>query len=66
MNSRLLRACGFAAFVLLPLASVDAEETLRPAAQRFLAETVEETPDFQRHIVPLLGRQGCNGRSCHG
>lgn len=66
MNSRLLRACGFAAFVLLPLVSVDAEETLRPAAQRFLADTVEETPDFQRHIVPLLGRQGCNGRSCHG
>lgn len=25
-----------------------------------------ETPDFQRHVVPLLGRLGCNGRSCHG
>jgi hypothetical protein len=24
------------------------------------------TPDFQRHVVPLLGRLGCNGRSCHG
>lgn len=23
-------------------------------------------PDFQRHVVPLLGRLGCNGRSCHG
>ena len=23
-------------------------------------------PDFQRHVVPLLGRLGCNGRACHG
>ncbi len=23
----------------------------------------EETPDFQRHVVPLLGRLGCNGRA---
>ncbi len=25
-----------------------------------------ETPDFQKHISPLLGRLGCNGRACHG
>ena len=25
-----------------------------------------DAPDFQRHVVPLLGRLGCNGRSCHG
>ena len=23
-------------------------------------------PDFQRHVMPLLGRLGCNGRTCHG
>lgn len=23
-------------------------------------------PDFQRHVIPLLGRLGCNGRACHG
>ena len=23
-------------------------------------------PDFQRHVVPLLGKLGCNGRACHG
>jgi hypothetical protein len=23
-------------------------------------------PDLQRHVIPLLGRLGCNGRSCHG
>lgn len=26
----------------------------------------DETPDFQKHVVPLLGRLGCNGRACHG
>ena len=25
-----------------------------------------ESPDFQRHVVPLLGTLGCNGRTCHG
>src|SRR5207249_9797313 len=25
-----------------------------------------EAPGFQRHVVPLLGRLGCNGRACHG
>jgi hypothetical protein len=26
----------------------------------------DDVPDFQRHVVPLLGRLGCNGRACHG
>ena len=30
-----------------------------------ISETTE-VPDFQRHISPLLGRLGCNGRACHG
>lgn len=34
--------------------------------QRFDSAQVEETPDFQRHIVPLMGKVGCNGRACHG
>ena len=25
-----------------------------------------DTPDFQRHVIPLLGTLGCNGRACHG
>ena len=29
-------------------------------------EAAGETPDFQKHVVPLLGKLGCNGRSCHG
>lgn len=34
--------------------------------QRYAAADVGESPDFQRHVAPLLGRLGCNGRSCHG
>jgi len=30
-----------------------------------ISET-KEIPDFQKHISPLLGRMGCNGRACHG
>lgn len=33
--------------------------------QRFAQDT-NEVPDFQKHVSPLLGRLGCNGRACHG
>ncbi|HZN34083.1 MAG TPA: DUF1549 domain-containing protein [Pirellulaceae bacterium] len=46
-------------------AVVRAGETLPPVSQRFAAAASEQ-PDFQRHIVPLLGTLGCNGRACHG
>ena len=26
----------------------------------------DEIPSFQKHVSPLLGRLGCNGRACHG
>lgn len=50
-----------------PVASVTAAagDVLPPVSERFAAAT-EETPDFQKHVVPLLGRLGCNGRACHG
>ncbi|MCA9117496.1 MAG: DUF1549 domain-containing protein, partial [Planctomycetaceae bacterium] len=45
-------------------------EVTPPVSQRFAESSPkaagEEVPDFQRHIVPLLGRLGCSGRSCHG
>jgi hypothetical protein len=51
----------------LPLnAEARADEILPPASQRFALETTNETPDFRRHVLPLLGRLGCNGRACHG
>ncbi len=41
-------------------------EPLVPVTERFAQESVEEIPSFQRHVSPLFGRLGCNGRSCHG
>jgi hypothetical protein len=41
-------------------------EVLPPVSQRFAVEGSKEVPSFQRHVLPLLGRLGCNGRACHG
>ena len=53
-----------------PLASSSAvagDEILPPLSQRFAPATqTEELPSFERHVTPLLGRLGCNGRACHG
>lgn len=43
-----------------------AVETVRPVHERFASGGVKEVPDFRAHVVPLLGRLGCNGRTCHG
>ena len=37
-----------------------------PVPERFAGESTDEVPDFQRHVVPLLGKLGCSGRACHG
>jgi hypothetical protein len=47
-------------------ASAPASEPLLDAQQRFAEADGQEIPDFQRHVAPLLGRLGCNGRNCHG
>ena len=41
-------------------------EMIRPALERYSGDEVTEVPDFQRHVLPLMGRLGCNGRACHG
>src|SRR5262245_44086006 len=41
-------------------------EVIPAVAQRFAPGEVQEVPDFRRHLIPLLGRLGCNGRTCHG
>ncbi|TWU42756.1 DUF1549 and DUF1553 domain-containing protein [Novipirellula artificiosorum] len=40
--------------------------SIAPLNQRFESLDSDEVPDFQKHIVPLIGRLGCNGRACHG
>jgi hypothetical protein len=46
--------------------SAVAADAVPPVSERFKSAAVEEVPSFQRHVVPLLGRLGCNGRACHG
>jgi hypothetical protein len=47
-------------------ASASEEALIPPASQRFANDDVQEVPNFQRHLLPLMGRLGCNTRSCHG
>jgi hypothetical protein len=46
--------------------AADAAKVLPPAEKRFSTNDVEEVPNFRRHMVPLLGKLGCNSRACHG
>jgi len=47
-------------------AGAEPRGAVRPADERFAAAVGLEAPSFQRHVLPLLGRLGCNGRACHG
>jgi hypothetical protein len=51
---------------LLVAATSAAAEVLPAVRTRYATAQTKETPDFQRHVAPLLGRLGCNGRACHG
>jgi len=53
---------------LKPVAKQASPAVLPPVTERFAVaiENIDETPDFQKHVVPLMGRLGCNGRACHG
>ncbi len=62
--------------------SARADNPIRPVNERFavpadanpaevsikaaIDDSGVETPDFRRHVLPLMGRLGCNGRACHG
>ena len=48
------------------LKSSDVRVPIESVVQRYKNPLKTESPDFQRHVSPLLGRMGCNGRSCHG
>jgi len=43
-----------------------ADDVIASVRDRFKPADVDETPDFQKHVVPLMSRLGCNGRACHG
>ncbi len=68
LNTGLYLLVGLTFCLLSPLARA-AEETQVPRIDdRFHADSNNpaESPDFRRHVVPLMGRLGCNGRACHG
>ena len=44
----------------------DSDKVMPPVTERFASSEVSEEPSFQKHVSPLFGRLGCNGRSCHG
>jgi len=54
------------ALSLVVASAARAEDPVSRIDERFAVETVQETPDFRQHVVPLLGKLGCNGRACHG
>lgn len=74
VKSRIFSWCfQLSVFSVLALGSVETcarcswgAETRPPANQRYQTRATAEIPDFQRHVVPLLGRLGCNSRNCHG
>lgn len=53
--------------IVLAVSSLPARgnEIAPPSSERFAAETGTQ-PDFRRHVLPVMGRLGCNGRACHG
>ncbi|MDA1012939.1 MAG: DUF1549 domain-containing protein [Planctomycetota bacterium] len=66
----MIRRVAVSTLVLGALAVVasdlSAADDLKPISQRFAVAKPAEVPDFQRHLVPLMGKLSCNGRACHG
>ncbi len=36
------------------------------APERWAKDAPTSEPDFTRHVIPLMGKLGCNNRACHG
>ena len=46
--------------------SAFADDVIAPVNERFAQANANESSDLQKHVLPLMGRLGCNGRACHG
>ena len=53
-------------FLQLKSVTVAAIEENSPPEIRFAEPDSKYVPDFQKHIVPLLGKLGCSSAKCHG
>ncbi|MFN0195613.1 MAG: DUF1549 domain-containing protein [Planctomycetaceae bacterium] len=58
-----LTVCGLLWSLLC--APAQANDILPAVDRRFSVDT-DETPHFQRHVLPLFRKLGCSGRACHG
>ena len=58
---------GFAVSLHIPSGfAVEWADVMAPASERFANRDTPAVPHFQKHVVPLLGRLGCNSAKCHG
>jgi len=53
-------------FLLFGVLSSKAVEENAPIELRFARPGSSSVPDFQKHVVPLLGKLGCSSAKCHG
>ena len=53
-------------FLIIGVLSSKAVEENASVEQRFAQPDIGSVPDFQKHIVPLLGKLGCSSAKCHG
>jgi hypothetical protein len=60
------RSLSTALIVAMITTSFASAADLESVSKRFKSADGKETPDFRRHMMPLLGKLGCNGRACHG
>lgn len=53
-------------FLLFCVLSGNAVEDSASVELRFAQPGSSSVPDFQKHVVPLLGKLGCSSAKCHG
>lgn len=65
--SRINSCLGAAILMLAASVTTSGQDSVLPSVSvRYADPLTSESPDFQRHVTPLLGKLGCNGRACHG
>ena len=66
--SRIIPYLMFAATVMggLGASFAQADQRVSSVDRRWSANGPGGIPEFGRHVIPLLGKLGCNGRACHG
>ncbi len=52
--------------LLIGVMAGSAVEEIPSAASRFAGADNKAVPDFQKHVIPLLGKLGCSSAKCHG